>query len=85
MAGAHTDFILSTNHTQAFHATQFAALNREAFAIRAIQFCAQRSHHHLLSGSHVACATNDLHRLTTLTQVYLADVHVITVGMGLTG
>ena len=82
MAGAHTDFVFSANHAVRLDAAQFALLDNKLL-VAIVEFAAQLSHNHLLAGSHVGCAADNLlHHAITF--IHRGHVHVVTVRMRLT-
>ena len=83
MACADTDFILSTDHTEALHTTQLALLDGE-FLVVVIEHAAQISHNDFLSCSHIRCATHNLLRFA-LSEVDGCHVEMVRVGVRLTG
>ena len=77
MVGADTDFVLSTKHSAALHTTQFAALDGEAL-VAIVQLGTNDGGNHLLPGSHIRSAADNLKRFL-LTNIDGADVHVVAV------
>ena len=58
---AHTDFVFSTNHAEALHATQFGFLD-DKFLVAIIEHTSQVCHNHFLSCGHIRSAAYDLRR-----------------------
>ena len=81
VAGANTDFVFSTNHTETFNTAQLRLFDGK-FLISVIERCAECGHNHLLSGSHIMCSANNLYGGFP-SEVNRADVHVVGIGMWL--
>ena len=81
MTRAHTNLILGTDHAVRLDATQLALLD-DKLLVAVIQLAAQLSHNHLLTGSHVRCAADNLlHHAVAL--IHRRHVHVVTIRMRL--
>ena len=82
VALTNTDFVFGTNHTEALHTAQFAALDGEALTLGAIEHGAQGCHDYFLASGHIGRTANNLGGLARA-EVNGADVHVVAIGMGL--
>ena len=65
---ADTDFVLSTDHTQALVTTQLGTLDLE-FLIAVVEHAAHVGNNHFLASLHIRSATDNLLRSFSLTQV----------------
>ena len=77
----HTDFILSTDHTQTLYTTELALLDGKTL-VAVIEHAAQVGNDYLLTGSYIRCTADNLLWLT-LAQVNGCHVEVIAVRMRL--
>ena len=80
---ANAYLIFCTKHAAALHATQFAALDGDAL-VAVVEFGSHDSRNHLLTGSHVGSAADNLQGLA-LSHIDCADMHVVAVWMHFAG
>ena len=83
VAGADAYLVLSTDHAVGLDATQLALLDDELL-VAVVELGAEGGHDDLLAGSHIGRAADNLLNLGG-TDIHGADMHVITIGMGLAG
>ena len=78
MRRADTNLILCANHSQRFLTANLAAFDGEVL-IAGIEYCADRSHNHFLSGSHIRRTANDLYRLFVRRDTSGRDMQMVRV------
>ena len=84
MVGAELQLVGSAEHALADGAAQLAFLNLVVLGIRGVYLGAYLGAHHLLAGSHVGSATDDIQR-TLAAHVDGGQVQVVAVGVRLAG
>ena len=84
VVGTELQLVGSAEHTLADGAAQLAFLNLVVFGVRGINLGAYLGAHHLLSGSHVGGAADDVQR-TLAAHVDGGQVQVVAVGVRLAG
>ena len=76
---AHANLVLGANHTERLHAAYFRLLDCK-FLVAIIELSAHGGNYHVLSGSHIGCATHNLSGYA-VAEVNGGDVQVVAVGV----